>query len=99
MEAKKEVVNVNPKAIIHQRFGDKAHYNIEEIQEFSSNGCPGLVITQKGPCLYRCCLQLPDLSVVSEVFKRKKDAMQNAAEKALEKVHCIFCFFILVIIL
>ncbi|CAH1434758.1 unnamed protein product [Lactuca virosa] len=86
MAAKKEAVNVNPKAIIHQRFGDKAHYNIEEIQEFSSNGCPGLVIPQKGPCLYRCCLQLPDLSVVSEVFKRKKDAMQNAAEKALEKL-------------
>ncbi|KAL4563713.1 hypothetical protein LXL04_027758 [Taraxacum kok-saghyz] len=84
MAAKKEVIN--PKAIIHQRFGDKAHYNIEEIQEFSSNGCPGLSITQKGPCLYRCCLQLPDFSVVSEVFKRKKDAMQSAAEKALEKL-------------
>lgn len=84
MAAKKEVVN--PKAIIHKRFGDKAHYNIEEILEYSSNGCPGLAIPQKGPCLYRCCLQLPDFSVVSEIFKRKKDAMQNAAEKALEKL-------------
>lgn len=82
--SKKEVVN--PKAIIHQRFGDKARYNIEEIQEFSSNGCPGLAIPQKGPCLYRCCLQLPEFNVVSDIFKRKKDAMQSAAEKALEKL-------------
>ena len=77
---------VNPKTIIHQRFGDKAHYNIEEIQESVSNGCPGLAVSQKGPCLYRCCLQLPEFFVVSDIFKRKKDAMQSAAEKAVEKV-------------
>ncbi|KAI3681206.1 hypothetical protein L6452_35991 [Arctium lappa] len=77
---------VNPKTIIHQRFGDKAHYNIEEIQESVSNGCPGLAISQKGPCLYRCRLQLPEFFVMSEIFKRKKDAMQSAAEKAVEKL-------------
>lgn len=77
---------LNPKAIIHQRFGDKARYIVEEVQDSSSNGCPGLVIPQKGPCLYRCNLQLPEFSVVSDVFKRKKDAMQSAAEKALEQV-------------
>ncbi|KAM0072117.1 putative la-type HTH domain, methyltransferase type 12, HEN1, double-stranded RNA binding domain 2 [Helianthus debilis subsp. tardiflorus] len=82
--SKKEIVN--PKAIIHQRFGDKARYNIEEVQDNSSNGCPGLVIPQKGPCLYRCNLELPEFSIVSDVFKRKKDAMQSAAEKALEKL-------------
>nr|XP_043618664.1 small RNA 2'-O-methyltransferase [Erigeron canadensis] len=80
----KEVVN--PKAIIHKRFGDKARYNVEEIQEFASNGCPGLAIPQKGPCLYRCCLELPEFSVVSDICKRKKEAMQSAAEKALEKL-------------
>ncbi|KAJ9565629.1 hypothetical protein OSB04_001595 [Centaurea solstitialis] len=84
LPSKKAVVN--PKTIIHQRFGDKAHYNIEEIQESGSNGCPGLVVSQKGPCLYRCCLQLPEFSVVSDIFKRKKDAMQSAAEKAVEKL-------------
>ncbi|KAM0072110.1 hypothetical protein Hdeb2414_s0001g00032751 [Helianthus debilis subsp. tardiflorus] len=82
--SKKEIVN--PKAIIHQRFGDKARYNIEEVQDNSSNGCPGLAIPQKGPCLYRCNLEHPEFSIVSDVFKRKKDAMQSAAEKALEKL-------------
>lgn len=82
--SKKEVVN--PKAIIHKRFGDKAHYNVEEIQEFSSNGTPGLALPQKGPCLYRCTLELPEFSVMSDIRKRKKDAMQSAAEKALEKL-------------
>lgn len=82
--SKKEVVN--PKSIIHNRFGNKACYNIEEIQEGSSNGLPGLAIPQKGPCLYRCSLQLPDFTVVSDIFKRKKDAMQSAAEKAVEQV-------------
>ncbi|XP_071698124.1 small RNA 2'-O-methyltransferase [Rutidosis leptorrhynchoides] len=81
---KKEVVN--PKAIIHKRFGNKAIYNIEEIQEFASNGCPGLALPQKGPCLYRCSLELPEFTVVSDIFKRKKDATQSAAEKALEKL-------------
>lgn len=84
VSSKKE--NVNPKAVIHQRFGDKARYNIEEVQDNSSNGLPGLAIPQKGPCLYRCNLELPEFSVVSDVCKKKKDAMQSAAEKALEKV-------------
>ncbi|KAI3741438.1 hypothetical protein L1987_59111 [Smallanthus sonchifolius] len=82
--SKKEIVN--PKAIIHQRFGDKARYNVEEVQDSPSNGCPGLAIPQKGPCSYRCSLQLPEFTVVSDVFKRKKDAMQSAAEKALEQL-------------
>lgn len=77
---------LTPKAIIHQRFGTLACYKVEEVQEVVQNGCPGLVIPQKGPCLYRCYLQLPELSVVSEVFKRKKDAEQSAAEKAIQKV-------------
>ncbi|KAJ8545290.1 hypothetical protein K7X08_017873 [Anisodus acutangulus] len=75
-----------PKTIIHQRFGTKACYKVEEVQEVVQNGCPGLVIPQKGPCLYRCSLQLPEFSVVSEAFKRKKDAEQSAAEKAIQKL-------------
>ncbi|CAL5427347.1 unnamed protein product [Camellia sinensis] len=57
-----------------------------EVQESTQNECPGLAIPQKGPCLYRCCLQLPEFSLVSETFKRKKDAEQSAAEMALLKL-------------
>ncbi|CAL5372814.1 unnamed protein product [Camellia sinensis] len=59
---------------------------VEEVQESTQNECPGLAIPQKGPCLYRCCLQLPEFSLVSETFKRKKDAEQSAAEMALLKL-------------
>ncbi|PHU25865.1 hypothetical protein BC332_04197 [Capsicum chinense] len=75
-----------PKAVIYQRFGTKACYKVEEVQEVVKNGCPGLVIPQKGPCLYRCSLELPEFSVVSEAFRRKKDAEQSAAEKAIQKL-------------
>lgn len=85
--------SLTPKAIIHQRFGSNACYKVEEVQESAPNGCPGLSLLQKGPCLYRCSLQLPEVSVVSEIFKRKKDAMQSAAEKAIEKVFLHICFF------
>lgn len=75
-----------PKAIIHQKFGKKACYTIDEVHEAAQNGCPGLSIEQQGPCLYRCSLQLPEISVSSELFKRKKDAEQAAAKLAIEKV-------------
>lgn len=80
---------LTPKAIIHQKFGANASYRIEEVHDSSQSSCPGLAIPQKGPCLYRCHLQLPDFSVVSNVFKKKKDSEQSAAELALEKV--CFC--------
>ncbi|KAF3450281.1 hypothetical protein FNV43_RR06361 [Rhamnella rubrinervis] len=77
---------VTPKAIIYKIFGSKACYKVEEVQEATDIGCPGLSISQKGPCLYRCSLQLPEISVVSGIFKRKKDAEQSAAELALKKL-------------
>ncbi|GMP71654.1 hypothetical protein CsSME_00029978 [Camellia sinensis var. sinensis] len=80
------VKKISPKAIIYQRFGSQACYTVEEVQESIQNECPGLAIPQKGPCLYRCCLQLPEFSVVSETFKKKKDAEQSAAEMALLKL-------------
>ncbi|KAL1205336.1 Small RNA 2'-O-methyltransferase [Cardamine amara subsp. amara] len=76
----------SPKAIIHQKFGAKASYRVEEVHDSSQSGCPGLALPQKGPSLYRCHLQLPDFSVVSNVFKKKKDSEQAAAELALEKL-------------
>ncbi|PQQ21239.1 small RNA 2-O-methyltransferase [Prunus yedoensis var. nudiflora] len=75
-----------PKAIVHKRFGSSACYKVEEVHESTQNGCPGLAIMQKGPCLYRCTLQLPEVTVVSGIFKKKKDAEHSAAELALEKL-------------
>ncbi|KAK9267549.1 hypothetical protein L1049_009977 [Liquidambar formosana] len=77
---------LTPKAIIYQKFGSKACYTVEEVQEDTQNICPGLAIQQKGPCLFRCRLQLPEFSVVSETFKKKKDAEQSASQMALEKL-------------
>ncbi|KAL2343697.1 hypothetical protein Fmac_004982 [Flemingia macrophylla] len=77
---------LTPKAIIHQNFGNKACYEVEEVKEVHQTECPGLSIPQMGPCLYRCTLQLPELSVVSGTFKKKKDAEQSAAEIAIEKL-------------
>lgn len=77
---------LTPKAIIHQKFGTKACYTIEEVQEPSENECPGLALPQKGPSLFICHLHLPDFSVVSPPCKRKKEAEQSASEMALKKL-------------
>ncbi|KAM3748852.1 hypothetical protein ACB098_05G139000 [Castanea mollissima] len=78
--------NLTPKAIISQKYGNKACYKVEEVQESSEKGCPGLAIPQKGPCRYRCILQLPEITIESGIFKRKKDAEKSAAEMAIEKL-------------
>lgn len=76
----------SPKAIIHQKFGNKACYKVEEVKEESAqNGCPGLAIPQKGPFLFRCRLELPEFTVVSDICRKKKDAEQSAADLALKK--------------
>lgn len=99
METREHVVapkkpTLTPKAIIHQNFGNRACYVVEEVKELPQTECPGLSIPQMGPCLYRCTLQLPELSVISGTFRKKKDAEQSAAEIAIEKVslssnHCV----------
>lgn len=81
--------SMTPKAIIHQRFGDKACYKVDEVQVSDENECPGLAIPQKRSCLYRCTLQLPETVIVSDTFRKKKDAEQSAAEKAIEKVYML----------
>ncbi|XP_009134117.2 small RNA 2'-O-methyltransferase [Brassica rapa] len=70
-----EKQSLSPKEIIHHKFGVKASYRIEQVH-----------VSSQSTCLYRCHLQLPDFSVVSNVFKRKKDAELSAAELALEKL-------------
>ncbi|XP_072954719.1 small RNA 2'-O-methyltransferase-like [Typha angustifolia] len=77
---------LTPKALIHQKYGSRACYRIEEVQHAVGNVCPGLVIQQQVRSLYRCCLDLPDLSVTSDTFTRKKDAEQSAAQIAVEKL-------------
>lgn len=74
------------KALVHQKYGSKACYRIEEVPQSADNGCPGLVIPQQARILYRCYLDLPELSVTSDVFRRKKDAEQSAAKIAIEKL-------------
>lgn len=88
----------SPKAIIFQKFGSNASYEVEEVQEPAESGCPGLAISQKGPCLYRCILQLPGISVISGTFKKKKEAEQSASEMAIEKVWSIHFSTIIFII-
>lgn len=83
-EARK--TTITPKAVIYQKYGSRASYEVEEVQESAQNGCPGLYIPQKGPSLFRCRLNLPELSIVSETFKKKKDAEQAAAEMAIQKL-------------
>ncbi|KAF9599919.1 hypothetical protein IFM89_001865 [Coptis chinensis] len=75
----------NPKTIIYQKYGQNAKYTMKEVLESVQNGCPGLPL-QKGPCLYVCTLELPELSITSEPFKRKKDAMQAVSKLAIEKL-------------
>lgn len=75
-----------PKALIHEKYGTQACYIVEEVQQSVDSICPGLVIAQKSQILYRCCLVLPELSVTSDTFTKKKDAEQSAAKMAVEKL-------------
>ncbi|XP_031499970.1 small RNA 2'-O-methyltransferase isoform X2 [Nymphaea colorata] len=75
------------KAILNQKYASKACYIIEEVNdESTNNACPGLAIPQQGQIKFRCRLELPEFTVVSDVFTRKKDAEQAAAKMALEKL-------------
>ncbi|KAG9439665.1 hypothetical protein H6P81_019830 [Aristolochia fimbriata] len=77
---------VTPKALLHQKYGERAVYKIEEVKDSSVNDCPGLAITQQARTLFRCYLELPDFSVTSGTFTKKKDAEQSAAKMAIEKL-------------
>ncbi|KAI3936646.1 hypothetical protein MKW92_047154, partial [Papaver armeniacum] len=67
------------------KFGVKAVYKTKDVKEVAQNVCPWLTIPQQGPCLFHCCLQLPGMTVTSEVCKRKKNAEQSAARIAIVK--------------
>ncbi|PKA53570.1 Small RNA 2'-O-methyltransferase [Apostasia shenzhenica] len=73
-----------PKALIHQKFGSQAQYRIEEVLQHAENSCPGLAIAQQPRSLYKCYLDLPELSVSSDPFPRKKDAEHAASKIAME---------------
>ncbi|KAK1304230.1 Small RNA 2'-O-methyltransferase [Acorus calamus] len=78
--------SLTPKALLHQKYGNKACYKIEEVQESIDSSFPGLALPQQVRCRYRCCLELPELTFVSDAFMRKKDAEQAAAQMAIEKL-------------
>lgn len=79
--------SLTPKVIIHQKYGDKACYKVEEVPVSPENGCPGLAIRQKAPpCHYRCTLTLPETTIVSDTCNRKKEAEKSAAEKAMKQL-------------
>ncbi|XP_020518606.1 small RNA 2'-O-methyltransferase [Amborella trichopoda] len=75
-----------PKSILNLKYGSQVQYKTEEVVESCGNGCPGLVMPQQSKCGFRCCLELPEFTVTSDVFTRKKDAEQAAAKLALEKL-------------
>ncbi|KAI0495708.1 hypothetical protein KFK09_022011 [Dendrobium nobile] len=75
-----------PKALIHQKFGNQASYRIEEVRQPLENNCPGLALAQQTRSLYRCYLDLPELSVISDAVPKKKDAEHAAAKIAIEKL-------------
>lgn len=77
-----------PKAVIHQRYGAKAVYRVEEVREAVDGGCPGLALPQSTRCVYRGHLDLTGVLSVSTpgTFVRKKDAEQAAAQMAIDKL-------------
>ncbi|KAF7008494.1 hypothetical protein CFC21_023236 [Triticum aestivum] len=77
-----------PKAVIHQRYGAKAVYRVDEVREAVDGVCPGLALPQSTRCVYRCQLDIPGVLSVSTpgTFVRKKDAEQGAAQIAIEKL-------------
>ncbi|KAG8083654.1 hypothetical protein GUJ93_ZPchr0016g2584 [Zizania palustris] len=78
---------MTPKALIHQKYGAKASYRVEEVREAVDGGCPGLMVPQQARSVYRCSLDLPGLTVVTPgTFVRKKDAEQAAAQIAVDKL-------------
>uniref|UniRef100_A0A0D9WVU7 Small RNA 2'-O-methyltransferase n=1 Tax=Leersia perrieri TaxID=77586 RepID=A0A0D9WVU7_9ORYZ len=78
---------MTPKAVIHQKYGAKACYSVEEAREAVDGGCPGLALPQQTRSVYRCKLEIPGLAVVTPgTFVRKKDAEQAAAQIALDKL-------------
>ncbi|KAJ3679356.1 hypothetical protein LUZ60_017367 [Juncus effusus] len=75
-----------PKAIIHKKYAQQAVYRTEEVTDAGENPCPGLVVQRQTRIQYRCVLELPDLTVSSGRFSKKKDAEQAAAQIAVEKL-------------
>lgn len=78
--------SLSPKALIHQKFGNQASYRIEEVRQPVENSCPGLALAQQTRSLFRCYLDLPELSVISDPLPKKKDAEHAAAKIAIEKL-------------
>jgi hypothetical protein len=75
-----------PKTIIKNKYGAKAQFIIEPVQDEPPADAPKLLVPQPRQTKFRCCLELPEFSVTSDVFTKKKDAEQAAAKMGLDKV-------------
>ncbi|KAH9288302.1 hypothetical protein KI387_032419, partial [Taxus chinensis] len=75
-----------PKAIIFNKYGQNAHYKTEIVPAEPAEDAPRLLVSQPRQNKYCCCLELPEFSVTSDIFIRKKDAEQAAAKLAIEKL-------------
>lgn len=77
---------LTPKTVIKNKYGAKAIFTIEPVQDEPPADAPKLLVPQHRPIKFRCCLELPEFSVTSDVFSKKKDAEQAAAKMALDKL-------------
>eukprot|EP00252_Welwitschia_mirabilis_P015854 TRINITY_DN3523_c0_g1_i3.p1 TRINITY_DN3523_c0_g1~~TRINITY_DN3523_c0_g1_i3.p1 ORF type:complete len:235 (-),score=44.42 TRINITY_DN3523_c0_g1_i3:1327-2031(-) len=89
---------MTPKALIYRKYGDRARYKTEPVLEEAPSEGPQMkiLVNQAKQYKYRCRLHLPklsdlpELSVTSAIFRKKKDAEQDAARIALEKPEISF---------
>ena len=77
---------LTPKTIIKNKYGARASFTIEPVQDEPPADAPKLLVPQHRQTKFRCCLELLEFSVTSDVFSKKKDAEQAAAKMALDKV-------------
>ncbi|XP_057830306.2 small RNA 2'-O-methyltransferase [Cryptomeria japonica] len=75
-----------PKATIFNKYGQKACYKTEIVPAEPAEDTPRLLVSQTRQNKYICRLELPDFSVTSGPFIKKKDAEQDAAKLALDKL-------------
>lgn len=75
-----------PKARIFQTYGQQAYYRTEIVPAEPAENTPTLLVSQTRQNKYICRLELPEFSVTSGPFIRKKDAEQDAAKLALDKL-------------
>lgn len=75
-----------PKTIINNKYGARALFTIESVQDEPAADAPKLLVPQPRQTKFCCRLELPEFSVTSAVFTKKKDAEKAAAKMAVDKL-------------